>query len=1091
MLILSSCASQLFAQIPFSHLETEVGMRVVRAFHRDSQGYLWIGSAGGAIGLLRYDGNTFRQYQHDPERDDSLSGNSITDIHEDSNGQLWVTTENGVNRYNRKYDSFTRYQHTENDPHSIGSNIVQQLLEEPNGRLWVRTRQSLNRYDSEEDRFDRFTLPRTQDLSTSAIVDRKGRFWVLSGGDNIFQFYPEEGRFEKSEIFTGLRSSRKKLHMDKSGGLWITDANPLNPGLYQFLPDRLSVRPFDLALDRSGGDRNAANDLLEYPEGQLLISSRGGLVLFDKESELVRHQDFDRNRKHGLSSNTLFALYEDPQGILWLGNDRSGVDVFYPSIGLIENYGDDSIFPKRSLSSSEINCIFEDREDRILIGLRGGGMSILDPNTKEILNLNHDPMDPDSLPRQQIRGIDQSSDGRIWMVTRGAGIFVFDEVDGRYQRDLVAAEKLTRYGPGQIWDIEIDRKERIWIYARGGTRELHLLSKDLELIGKFALGGVEGEVYITESSLGEILLTAEDGIYRYDETSNSVSRFLETRGVATAVAFEEESETYYVGTRDHGLFSFDRSGRRIGSYGKSEGLPSRWIDSIQAMGENSIWVSTSEGLCHFFPNERKGINYFKTDGFQGDRYAQNVSLETRKGWLYFGGFDGLSGFDPKKLSAGETPPTVTIDSIALFGTPLDHRDPEPLIDRHPQALEELILNWKQNQLSFSFSGIDLINPRKNRYAYRLEGVDEKWIHAGAYHRVASYGNLSPGSYVFRVKASNGHGVWNEEGASLAIEITPPFWQRYWFYALVGLMACASAYAFIFIRERRLRADRARLAAVVREKTKELMDHREQLEMIVENRTKELIVARDHAEESDRLKSQFLANLSHEIRTPLNAITGFTSLISAGGFEEKDRDLYSRLVLENSNSLLTLIDDILDFSLIEANQLKIKSDAFSLNEFMDNAYSSFALREENREIEHRLDNALRDEELILRGDRSRIKQVIDNLMTNAYKFTEEGFVSLSVSRNSDTIEFRVADSGPGIPEKELDLVFETFVKRQVDDLAARRGVGLGLAICKQLSQLMGGDLSVESQVGKGSTFILKLPLQLVERSEEVDGIPQGH
>ena len=514
-----------------------------------------------------------------------------------------------------------------------------------------------------------------------------------------------------------------------------------------------------------------------------------------------------------------------------------------------------------------------------------------------------------------------------------------------------------------------------------------------------------------------------------------------------------------------------------------------------------MWASSEEGLFRIEMDTQLISSFGKEDGLQGNQYFTDSAFAAEDGTLYFGGTTGFSSFHPQRLSRNTKPPHVYIDRIMLFGEELNHREENSLIDVHPHALDRLELNWAQNHLAFDFTGISLSSPQKNLYAYKLEGFEDDWVMTNASRRRATYTNLDPGSYVFTVKASNNDGVWNEEGASIAVEISPPFWNTYWFYGVALTVLGIGAYSFVRARERLLRQEGDRLSELVKEKTAAMLDYQEQLEAhkdvledVVEKRTKELVTARDKAEESDRLKSQFLANLSHEIRTPLNAITGLSSLMDDDNLEKEVRKNYSQIITESSDSLLNLIDDILDFSLIEADQLKIAPSAFSLNEFMENVFSAFAIRMSNENVDLRLLNEVSEEDLLFVGDRSRIKQVLDNLLTNALKFTRSGFVVLVARRIDKTIEFCVEDTGPGIPREELELIFETFVKRQVDDAAARRGVGLGLAISKRLARLMDGDLTVESEVGKGSVFTLTLPLRLEEhstnRTEQKDSVVGG-
>jgi signal transduction histidine kinase/DNA-binding response OmpR family regulator/HPt (histidine-containing phosphotransfer) domain-containing protein len=480
-------------------------------------------------------------------------------------------------------------------------------------------------------------------------------------------------------------------------------------------------------------------------------------------------------------------------------------------------------------------------------------------------------------------------------------------------------------------------------------------------------------------------------------------------------------------------------------------------------------------------------------------------LRAPDGTLYFGGFNGITAFDPRALRDNLVAPRAVITGFQVFNRPVQQVHPGLL--RGPiEHATAITLPYSDAMFSLEFAALHYAAPERNRFAYQLEGFDREWVQIDAGKRFATYTNLDPGRYVFRVRAANKDGVWGDAGA-LAITIAPPYWKTWWFRSLLLLLAAAVTYGALRARVSGLRRQKELLARQVRARTEEIEQQNQLLErqtwelrmqerqvrlhtgelaeanLALHENEERLRLAKQRAEDATRQKSEFLANMSHEMRTPLAGVIGML------GFALRDArmaDGTREQVLRgqaNAQSLLTIINDLLDFSKIEAGKLTVERIDFALDAAIDNVVSLFEEQAAAHSVGFAIE-AAHDLPRFVVGDPTRLRQVLVNLVGNAFKFTNAGTVTLRVERRAadqhdpqqrNMIRFSVQDTGIGIASEALARLFEKF--EQADSTTTRRygGTGLGLAICRQLVQLMDGTIGVESTPGEGSTFWFVLPL----------------
>jgi signal transduction histidine kinase/ActR/RegA family two-component response regulator len=445
------------------------------------------------------------------------------------------------------------------------------------------------------------------------------------------------------------------------------------------------------------------------------------------------------------------------------------------------------------------------------------------------------------------------------------------------------------------------------------------------------------------------------------------------------------------------------------------------------------------------------------DGLQNYEFNTNAALKLKDGRLLFGGVDGYNVIDPSKIDNVESPPpTVVISSIKIF-------------DREvPPGDGHLKLKYSENSLTFEFAALSFYLNQDNRYAYKMVDIDADWIYSND-RRFVTYSNLEPGEYIFKVKACNSDGVWNEEGAQMIITITPPWWKTWWFRIGFLLLVMMTVLRLIRRNTASLRKNKLILEKTVDQRTADL---RTQKEIAEQQRTR--------AEQSEKAKHLFLANMSHEIRTPMNAIKGMTEILIRRSPKEDQKE-YLDGIKQSSDSLLVIINDILDISKIEAGKVELEQELFSVQELVNNVHTIMQFKAEEKGLMLLKDIPV--DELFINGDATRLRQILINLIGNAIKFTEKGLVTTTVKSEQAgskvNLHFTVSDTGIGIDKDSMGKIFESFEQAYSNTTRMFGGTGLGLSISKKLVELHGGKIWVESEKGKGSQFHFSIPYAIDE------------
>jgi signal transduction histidine kinase/ligand-binding sensor domain-containing protein/CheY-like chemotaxis protein len=1057
----------------------------INSILQDKKGFMWFGTQEG---LNRYDGHEFAIYKHS-SAPHSLSSDNIYFLFEDRQGFLWVGTDNGgLNRFDPASEEFTSFKHEQGNPGSLSNDVVHAIYQDRQGVLWVGTEGGLDRYDADTKTFIHYRhIPGdSTGLSNNEvrciIEDQEANLWIgtWGGGLNRLSRSPEGTEtFSRFLAVPGHPNSLTdnqvgSIQLDSSGGLYIGTAN----GFTHFQP---STGIFTRYQRPPGTPNSLANNRINAlyldtttTPGYLWICTDKGLHRFNCQTGEISGYRTSANTPKSVSRNWIVSFYRDRSGNYWIGTSADGIYRIdhsgYQFGSYLKNIDDPD-----SLVDSSVNAIYADRRGVIWIGTTAG-LKSFDRAKNQISYYKSEVGNPNSLSYSDIRCILEDRQGIFWIGTYSGGLNRFDRAGGRFTRYLHDPGNPNSLCYNDLRCLYEDRRGLLWIGTNGGgldsldarRKRFTHYQNDPDDPGSLGNQNIRA---IYEDHAGVLWIgTSHGGLDRFNRTGGQFSHYRHDPRNPDSLSHnfvlfitEDRQNALWIGTAGGGLNRLDPSRKHFSHFTVADGLPNNIIYGVLEDEAENLWISTNKGLSQFNPKTGQFTNYDWSDGLQSDEFNFAACCKSESGEMFFGGINGFNAFYPGAIKHNDYVPPVFITGFRLFNKPVPigkGADGRTLLHKSIIVTDAIELTHNDYIFSFQFAALNYISPAKNQYAYIMEGFEGEWNHVGN-RNFATYINLPPGEYRFRVRGSNNDGVWNKEGAFLKLIIHPPFWRTWWFRMVVIVSIFGLIFFIHRLRVRSLQRQQKKLEQMVVRRTRELEQQRE----IAENE-------RASAQTANEAKSQFLARMSHEIRTPMNAVVGFTDMLLDTKLNHEQLD-YARSIQQGSEALLTLINDILDFSKIEAGQLIFDSIDFNPEIIVSDICELIMPRIGTEPIDMfcRIGERVPD---FVKGDPGRFRQVVLNLVGNAVKFTEAGEVEVSLeveAEEQDRLKLHtlVRDTGIGIPRDKLPAIFAVF--QQVDGSITRRfgGTGLGLAICKQIAQLMEGDVWVESELGKGSVF----------------------
>lgn len=1013
--------------------------------------------------------------------DDGLSQNTIFSITQDFKGNLWFATYDGINKYDG-YD-FTVYRHVPSDTTSIASDIIHTIMTDDSGRIWIGTEKGLSFYNEKKDVFENYPLIGRKEVNVRNIIQYSDSRLLISADSRLYFFdinthtYTRQGipgrlmsvfasalHQADHTIYIGTANSGVLAWEERQGKPVVSSIGTEN---IQHVQALLRQGPTRLWVGTEGGglylvnlqtgeqkhylhtssapgciSSNYIRALSLSARGQLWIGTFNDLNIYDEGSDTFYSYTHDPVNAESLSQRSVRCIYKDSQGGMWLGTYFGGLNYYHPLKNRFKNIR--RIPYKHTLSDNVISCMVEDRKGNIWVGTNDGGITLYNPvdDTYRYYAFNHDVQTPTS-ESNNIKSIyiDEKRD-LVYIGTHAGGLKILHRSTGQIEHYPGGNAASV---PPNIYSIIPRTDNELWIGSLDG---LFLFRKDSKTFIP-----VQYDISHAEISSQNIYMLFEDSRHRlwiggkksmglYRVTPQGLSKLSLPDKAMEAISqvqdFHEDADrSVWIGTR-YGLYRWNDEKKELTHYTTADGLPSNVIYGIEEDSYHSVWVSTNHGLSCLNGSTKTFRNFSVNDGLQSNQFNMYAHCRTADGEMYFGGINGITTFRPELLSDNPFTPKPFITKLYLYNKEVHPDDGTGILKDNISDTESITFAPSQRAFTLGFVVPNFISG-ENTFAYKLEGFDSEWYYQTD-KRSASYSNLPAGKYRFLVKAANSDGKWCEEPTVLEI-IVQPTWYNTWWARLLFFIVCASVFGLIvrYLWERKTME--ARLA----------LEHQDKL----------------HQEEMAQMKMRFFINISHELRTPLTLILAPLQDMLA---RTTDRWMREQLnyVSRNANRLLNLVNQLMDYRRAELGVFKLKVEPLNVYRCVKDTFSFYEKLARHKGLAYTFTSDV--EEQTFHADPKYIELILNNLLSNAFKYTDAGSIGVRLTRQDNDLLLEVSDTGSGIATDKHKRIFDRFYQLENSHV----GSGIGLSLVQRLVELHHGRIDLQSTVGKGSTFTVWLP-----------------
>jgi signal transduction histidine kinase/ligand-binding sensor domain-containing protein/DNA-binding response OmpR family regulator len=1059
----------------FSRIDANKGLshNQVKTFFKDRSGFIWFGTISG---LNRFDGYEVKVFRNDPRDPLSLIHDDINKIFEDPDGRLWISTWNGLDIYDPYTEKFRFNPSDMLKKYGVPDQNLSDIVSDVKGNFWfVHRDKGIYFYNTTQKKTYNLNYV---DVNIYTLASNTVSFLQPARNDGVFVVH-RNGIIEAinsstlkvtvrdSTLFTKFdgKSSDYRFIVDSENDLWIYIADT-NEGIFHYNTSTGKIEHYNNLSSRLRLNSDIVRGVVEDNRGLIWVGTdHGGINIINKKEQSVSYILNSAEDEQSLSQNSINALYKDREGIIWAGTHKRGVSYYHENIirfPLIRQTRGNA----NTLPFDDINAFAEDELGNLWIGTNGGGLIYFDREENSFKQYLHDERNPNSLSTNIIVSLLYDSRKRLWIGTYFGGLNLFQ--NGKFRRFRNVAGDSSSISDNSIWELFEDSKNRIYVGTLShGVDVLDPNGRKIQNFSASKPNSIHGNYVpaFMEDTNGNIWIGTGYGIEVYNPRTKTFKHYLTEARNKESLSnnsilsiYQDSKGKIWVGTHG-GLNLFNAQTKEFRAFTTLDGLPHNSILTILEDKNGNLWLSTPNGISNLKIRARNDsieyqfYNFDQFDGLQGKQYNENAALKTSSGKLVFGGANGFNLFEPEAIPENTTVPPVVITEIEILNQSI--KPDEPFDGRHILTTSvpftrKIELLHKDNVFSLEFAVLSFHHPEKSNYKYKLEGFDKKWILTTSNQRKVTYTNLDPGNYTFRVIASNNDAVWNEKGASLEIVILPPFWKTNLAFAIYAVLIFAGLYL-----------------------TRKLIQQRERMKYAIEQERSE--AQRMH--ELDMMKIKFFTNVSHEFRTPLTLILApIERILKNPG--ERVQPVQFALIHRNAKRLLNLVNQLLDFRKLEFQDVLFNPSQGDVAHFIRETVFSFSDLSEKKSISLQFHSPLKKLEMIFDAD--KLEKILFNLLSNAFKFTPEGgevSVELCLLESAE-LKIMVRDTGIGITPDKKEKIFERFFQAELPKSMVNQGSGIGLSITREFVKAHNGTITVESEPGRGSCFIVSIPVRQV-------------
>lgn len=1035
----------------FKHITNDQGLpsNKVVCIAQDNIGFLWFGTEKG---LCRFDGSSFYNYVNDPGNKHSISNNYINCIFEEpQTGNLWIGTNKGMNYFDVKKQVFLREFKVPAKDSSLFKRSVYSVLLDSQQNLWICTVDGLYVYYKGNEMPVHFSTSRKNKILGNQVhhlfEDSKHYLW-LSTNMGLEVFDQTTKSFKPYELL-GEPVNAISVYEDSRHNLWVSTAFH---GV--FLVKNGSIKRYCVENGKLQADN--VRNVLEDEAGNMLFAVRdgGGLHYLNYKTDEVSVISPDVFDPGSLSSGALMYLFKDRFKNIWIGTWRNGLNYIDRNYKPFEHYKIN--FKPDGLINNNVRSVFQDSDGDIWIGSTDGGcLSKFNPSARSFTHYRHEKNNPYSLGSTYVLAISEARPGYLLVGTFKNGMDLFEKRTGRFYHFKSDPSGKNSLRNENVYAIFKDRYDVIWVSTINVLQTFDFEKRTFEL--------VNGTSYVRcflDLNEDELYFGGSRGLTIYNRKTKKFRSYRcldkgeEGNAFVTGIACDRYNNLW-LSTFGGGVKYFDTKTKTFVSYREKDGLPSDMACSIEIDSEGNVWISTSEGLSKYNPVENKFKNYDISDGLQGREFERHVSYKTNDGHLIFGGANGFNYFFPSDIKDNPVVPKVALTELKIFNKPVKIGDEDSPMNEYIGHAKELVFNYKQSTISLGFVALNYTSPEKNQYAYMLEGYEKEWNNVGP-NRTATYTNLSAGDYVFKVKASNNDGVWNEQPATIRIKVLPPPWKTWWAYGFYLL--CLGMLFYILLKYFNARREF-------------------RLQLQISRIEKEKI------EELNRIKLQFFTNISHEFKTPLTLILASIKQLRNTKVSEETEQVYGYLY-RNAVRLLNLINQLMEFRSIQNTSTGPVYQNGDIAVFIKDLLSVFSTVVKVNKLSLSFQSS--PDNIFTSFDADKTEKILYNLFSNAIKYTPTNgsikvYVKILHNQSGPFVEIRVANTGSHINKEQLPHLFKTYYHIDKPKSFSQTDSGIGLAYTKELTELLGGKICVESNEEE-TTFTVVLPYHNLSGNE---------